>query len=231
MLSQHTRERVELVFKVYWLSPFCTGTVELGETLLSWALRAERIPKKSFTDLFDYETKTSYQVKTGLEGGIVTFARLTTSSQPNLVDSTSPYDWEILGNELLEWVRKRIQEPREEFGAKHIKVARIVYTRDGNFTYYERHVDPDQYDPSLHYWEWRFEGSALNGYLNEEKWFSWYPQGRSSTRNQNQLHFHGEWILMPERGSPDRHDFILGPPAQINFSDFIQVMAPLIRSR
>ena len=228
IISRETIRRIELAFKVYWLSPFCSGTIQLGETLLSWALEAEMLAGKSYADVYNPTTKIAYQIKTGLPSSPVTFARLTTPSQFALANSNDSLDCKILGDELLDWVRNRIEEPKTILGAKEVRVARIIYTKSGDFTYYERPVDPALYDSAAYTWKWSGKGNALEGYKDDEKWFSWYPQGRRGTKNQNQLHYHGENKLIPLGGSGNRHDFSLGRHAQIDFNDMINALLSLI---
>lgn len=228
IISRETIHRIELAFKAYWLSPFCSGTVQLGEILLSWALKAEMLASKSYADMYNPTTKIAYQIKTGLPASPVTFARLTTASQFSLVNSSDLFDCEILGGELLDWVRNRIEEPKTNLGAKEVRIARIIYTKSGDFTYYERLVDPTLYDPATYTWKWSSKGNALEGYKGDEKWFSWYPQGRRGAKNQNQLHYHGENRLIPPEGSGNRHDFSLGRPAQIDFNDMLNALLNLI---
>ena len=228
IIRRETIRRIELAFKVYWLSPFCSGTIQLGETLLSWALEAEMLASKSYADVYNPTAKIAYQIKTGLPKSPVTFARLTTPSQFSLVNSRNSFDCEILGDELLDWVRNRIEEPKMILGAKEVRVARIIYTKSGDFTYYERLVDPTLYDPGAYTWGWSSRGNALEGYKGSEKWFSWYPQGRRGTKNQNQLHYHGENKLIPPGGSGNRHDFSLGRHAQIDFNDMVNALLHLI---
>jgi hypothetical protein len=227
-LSPKTKQRVELVFKAYWLSPFCSGTVEIGETLVAWALQAEMLIGKAYADAYDASTKTAYQIKTGLPTSPVTFARLTTPSQFDLVNSNHSTDINVLGYELLEWVRNRIEEPKQIYDATFVKLSRIIYTKRGEFTYYERIEDPTLHNPQLYTWQWSEKGNALEGYHNNEKWFSWYPQGRRGTKNQNQLHYHGENKLIPPIGSFARHDFVLGRYSQIGFDEFMNAILKLI---
>lgn len=229
ILSEQTKKRMEQAFRAYWLSPFCSGVVQIGETLVSWALEAELIGTKEYADAYNTKTKTAYQIKTGLHSSPVTFARLTTPSQFDLVNSSSQTDIDTLGRELLEWVQRRINEPRTVLKAEHVHVARIVYSQIGNFTYYERDVSGDPHNPQDFTWRWSSKGNALEGYyLGERKWFSWYPQGRRSTRNQNQVHFHGENVLMPDASAPNRYDFHLGEHARITFDTFMTALQPLL---
>jgi hypothetical protein len=192
VLPQGRKQKIWTVLRAYWLSPFCSGKIELGEQLLSWALSAETLASKAYADAYDSESKIAYQIKTGLPDSPVTFARLTTPSQSDLVNSSLPADAEILGKELLSWVSDRIQQPRIILGAEQVRTARLIYTVSGDFTYYEREADPGNFDPRDYSWQWSSRGNALEGYKNNIRWFSWYPQGRQNTKNQNQLHFHGE---------------------------------------
>lgn len=230
ILSTYTKERVEEAIQAYWLSPFCSGVIELGETLLSWALEAQMLASKAYADAYQPEHQIAYQIKTGLPTSPVTFARLTTASQFQLVNSSKQSDLDKLGYELLDWVRHRIMEPIESLNTKEVRVARLIYTKDGTFTYYERLVSPDLYQPKDYVWRWSEKGNALEGYKGDQKWFSWYPQGRDGTRNQNQLHDHGENILIPSSGTSSRHDFSLGPPSQIDFEHFFNAIQPLIEN-
>lgn len=225
--SEETKQRIHQAFRVYWLSPLCPGIVQLGETLVGWALQAALTGGKAYADAFNLQTKTAYQIKTGLRSSPVTFARLTTSSQLNLVNTGRQNDANLLGAELLAWVWQRINQPREVLGAEKIRVARIIYSRLGQFTYYERDVTTDPYDPNDFVWRWSSKGKALEGFYKDRRWFSWYPQGRLATRNQNQLHFHGENDLIPKAGAPNRYDFNLGEPAQVSFDKFMTVVQPL----
>lgn len=227
-LSEETIQRVELAFKVYWLSPFCSGTIELGETLLSWALKAELLSSKAYADAYDAKNRIAYQIKTGLPTSPLTFARLTTPSQFDLVNSSESNDINILGEELLTWVKHRIDEPKTILGAKEVRISRIIYTKSGDFIYYERIVDPNLYDPKHYKWKWSERGNALEGSKNGEKWFSWYPQGRQGAKNQNQLHYHGENKLIPPIESKSRYDFRLGQHAQISFDDAFRELLKLI---
>lgn len=227
-LDNETVSRIELAFKVYWLSPFCSGTIEIGETLLSWALQATLLSSKAYADAYESTKQIAYQIKTGLPSSPVTFARLTTPSQLKLVNSTHTKDIQQLGNELLTWVQNRIEEPKQQLGAKEVRVARIIYTKDGHFTYYERLMDMMHYLPSDYQWRWSIKGNALEGYRNHEKWFSWYPQGRQGTKNQNQLHYHGENMLIPAVGDKSRYDFYLGSHAQVPFDKMVNVLLKLI---
>lgn len=229
ILSEQIKQRIEHAFRAYWLSPFCSGVIQIGETLVSWALEATLLGTKAYADAYNPKTKTAYQIKTGLHSSPVTFARLTTPSQFELVNSSSQADIDALGKELLEWVQQRINEPRAILGAEHVHVARIVYSKTGSFTYYERDVSNDPHDPKDFTWRWSNEGNALEGYYwGEHKWFSWYPQGRRNTRNQNQVHFHGENALMPSIDALNRYDFYLGQHARIPFDKFISVLQPLL---
>lgn len=228
MLSVEKKERIQLAFKAYWLSPFCTGTILLGEPLLSWALEAQLLETKAYADAYDTENKIAYQLKTGLPTSPVTFARLTTSSQAQLVNSSKFEDIQQLGYELLEWVANRIQEPLYNLGAKEVRVARLIYTKAGDFTYYERVSDPTHYQPDLYRYKWSENGNALELHRDGLKWFSWYPQGRLNSKNQNQLHFHGENHLMPDEDSLSRFSFRLGLPAQISFEEMLEVLLPLV---
>jgi hypothetical protein len=227
-INPETLRRVELAFKVYWLSPFCSGTIEIGETLLSWALQADMLASKAYADAYHPATQVAYQFKTGLHNSPVTFARLTTPSQSDLVNRDQPDDLNILGHELLAWVRNRIEEPKTILGAKEVRIARVIYTKSGDFTYYERLVDPTLYDPNADRWQWSSQGNALEGYRHDVKWFSWYPQGRLGTKNQNQLHYHGENQLIPAKDSASRHDFRLGQHAQIDFDAMVTALLQII---
>ena len=231
VLSPTRIERIQLAFRVYWLSPFCTGTILLGEPLISWALEANMLATKAYADAYDIHQKIAYQIKTGLPSSPVTFARLTTSSQFQLVNSKDPQDIAILGHELLHWVRNRIQEPITILGAEEVRIARLLYTKFGDFTYYERLSDSSQFLPENYTFGWSERGNALEVYRNQRKWFSWYPQGRYSTKNQNQLHFHGVNYLMPEIGASNRVDFQLGEPAQIPFDQMVQALLPLVQDK
>lgn len=228
MLSTEKKKRILLAFKAYWLSPFCTGTILLGEPLLSWALNAQLLETKAYADAYDTEKKIAYQLKTGLPTSPVTFARLTTHSQAQLVNSSKPADLQTLSHELLTWVTNRIQEPLHNLGATEVRIARLIYTKLGDFTYYERVSDPKLYNPDLYSYQWSDNGIALELYRNDSKWFSWYPQGRLNSKNQNQLHFHGENHLIPEEDSPNRFNFHLGKPAQISFEQLLDVLLPLV---
>lgn len=228
ILSEQTKQRIEQAFRAYWLSPFCSGVVQIGETLISWALDAVLTNGKAYADAYNTKTKIAYQIKTGLHSSPVTFARLTTPSQFNLVNSSNQADANILGRELLDWVQHRINEPRTMLGASRVHIARVVYSNIGNFIYYERNVENDSLNYENFTWRWSNKGNALEGYYFERKWFSWYPQGREKTRNQNQVHFHGENALIPESGAPNRHDFYLGKHAQISFSKFMDTLQPLL---
>lgn len=231
VLSQQTKQRIEQAFRAYWLSPLCSGDIEVGETVVSWALGAARIGTKAFADAFNVTTKTAYQIKTGLLTSPVTFGRLTTPSQFELVNSPKQEDLNRLGRELLEWVWRRINEPKTVLEANQVRVARVIYSQIGNFTYYERDVSTDPHDPQMFTWKWSNGGKALEGYYSEypeRQWFSWYPQGRLGTRNQNQLHFHGENKFIPSEGALNRYDFYLGKHARISFDDFMGVLQPLI---
>lgn len=227
-LDPETIRRVELAFKVYWLSPFCSGVIEIGETLLSWALQADMLAGKAYADAYNPTSRIAYQIKTGLPTSPVTFARLTTPSQFDLVNSNQPADSDTLGSELLDWVRNRVQEPVSILNAREVRVARIIYTRAGDFIYYERLVDPTLYDPESYRWQWSSKGNALEGYRDGDKWFSWYPQGRQGTKNQNQLHYHGENQHIPPVGSASRHDFRLGKHARITFDAMVEALLQLI---
>ncbi|MDX2077640.1 MAG: hypothetical protein SFZ02_14520 [bacterium] len=228
ILTDETISRIELAFKVYWLSPFCSGTIEIGETLLSWALQATMLSSKAYADAYHSTNQIAYQIKTGLITSPVTFARLTTPSQFDLVNSINQNDIQHLGDELLEWVRNRIEEPKILLGAKEVRVARIIYTKQGDFTYYERLMDINHYLSQDYEWHWSSKGNALEGYRNRVKWFSWYPQGRQGTKNQNQLHYHGENTFLPSVGSKNRHDFRLGTHAQIPFDKMFVALLNLI---
>ena len=229
VLSVQTKQRIEQAFHTYWLSPFCSGVVQIGETLVSWALEATLLGTKEYADAYNTKTKTAYQIKTGLYDSPVTFARLTTHSQSDLVNSANQTDIDTLGKELLAWVHHRINEPRTVLGATHVRVARVVYSRGGNFIYYERDVSGDPQESKDFVWRWSSKGNALEGYyLGKHKWFSWYPQGRRTTRNQNQVHFHGENALAPRAESPNRYDFYLGEPARIPFDKFMITLQPLL---
>lgn len=50
VLTDDRIQRVKQAFKVYWLSPFCSGTILLGEQLLSWALDATLLETKAYAD-------------------------------------------------------------------------------------------------------------------------------------------------------------------------------------
>jgi hypothetical protein len=228
VLSEETKVRVDAVFKTYWASPFCAGTIELGEVLLAWALRADLTQTKQYADAIQTESGIAYQIKTGLRTSPVTFARVTTPSQEQLVNSP---DWEhinTLGHELLEWMRQRITQPYQWPHIKEVRVARVLYTKRGEFTYYERAVASQTDVPDLQSWRWSEAGNALEGYLGNVKWLSWYPQGRQNTRNQNQLHFHGENELIPPPGASNRIDFSMGSPARISFDEIITLLKPLV---
>lgn len=227
-LSSERKERIQLAFKIYWLSPFCTGTILLGEPLLSWALNAELLEGKAFADAYDRQHSIAYQIKTGLPSSPITFARLTTKSQELLVNSANSHDMAILAQELLEWVRNRIQEPKVNLRAKEIHIARIIYTKTGDFTYYERLTDPTLYNPDNYTWQWSVKGNALELYQNEVKWFAWYPQGRLNTKNQNQLHFHGENHLIPTLGASNRLDFQLGQYGRLSLEKMAEALSPLL---
>jgi hypothetical protein len=227
-LSPETIERIELAFKVYWLSPFCSGTIEIGETLISWALKARMLSSKAYADAYQTDSQIAYQIKTGLPTSPVTFARLTTPSQFQLVNDGNPNSPQLLGAELLAWVQERIEQPKKILNAKEVKIARMIYTKSGNFTYYERLVDSSKYDPSLYRWQWSEKGNALEGYQGDHKWFSWYPQGRFGTKNQNQLHDHGENRLIPVENATNRHDFVLGKHAQFEFDEMIIALLQLL---
>jgi len=227
-ISDAVRARIELAFKVYWLSPFCSGTIEIGEQLLSWALESTMLSSKAYADAYNEANQIAYQIKTGLPSSPVTFARLTTPSQFNLVNSAQEGDINQLGSEILMWVRNRIEEPKARLGAKEVHIARIIYTREGNFTYYERVDDATYYLSDDYSWHWSLKGNALEGYRKGKKWFSWYPQGRLGSKNQNQLHYHGENVLIPIEGSPNRHDFYLGIPSKIPFDAMVKSLLELI---
>jgi hypothetical protein len=226
VLSGTTKERVYRATKAYWLSPFCAGTIEIGETLLSWALEARALSSKAYADAYSTHTHIAYQIKTGLPSSPVTFARLTTLSQFEFVNDNNAT--ELLGRELLAWVRIRIEEPMHILGAQEVRVARLLYTRRGDFTYYERISDPNLYLPEDYHWQWSSKGNALEGYREGQKCFSWYPQGRRGTKNQNQLHYHGENLLIPSVNALNRFDFTLGEPAQIEFDALITTILALL---
>jgi hypothetical protein len=146
-----------------------------------------------------------------------------------LVNSTDQKAVDQLGYEVLKWVRNRIDEPKQKFDVDAVRVARIIYTRNGDFTYYERVEDEQHFLPEDYSWRWSAKaGKALEGYRHGERWFSWYPQGRINTRNQNQLHFHGENRLIPPFESSSRYDFSLGVPARIALDTVIDLIAPLL---
>lgn len=134
----------------------------------------------------------------------------------------------VLANELLAWVRQRIQEPLTNLGAQDVRVANITYTKQGDFTYYERHVNPTNYQPEDFDARWSESGKALELYKGDDKWFSWYPQGRQNSRNQNQLHFHGENHLTPDADAPNRFDFMLGEYGTIEFNVMLNALLPLV---
>ncbi|GEM_PF-4562321 len=229
-LTEQTKQRLEAGFRAYWLSPFCAGTIEIGEPIIAWALGASHLGTKAFADAYNIQTKVAYQIKTGLVNSPVTFARLTTPSQSQLVNSDHQADRDRLGAELLAWVHARINEPKALLGAEQVRVARIIYTQIGSFTYYERDTAHDPYDPSQFSWIWSTKGNALEGYYENKKWFSWYPQGRLQTKNQNQLHFHGENAFIPPAGAANRHDFYLGKFGRITFDDFMKAMLPIVNT-
>lgn len=226
ILTEATKERVYRAIKAYWLSPFCDGTIEIGEILISWAIGARTLSSKAYADAYNPETQIAYQIKTGLPSSPLTFARLTTSSQFDLVNDDKAAT--ILGNELLAWVRSRIEEPKAFLGAREVRIARLIYTRAGDFSYYERLSEPSHYLPEDYSWQWSSKGNALEGYRAGEKAFSWYPQGRRATKNQNQLHYHGENLLIPTPNSPNRFDFSLGKAGQIEFDVFITKILELL---
>ena len=229
ILSDLTKERVYRAIKAYWLSPFCPGTIEIGETILSWALGAKSLSSKAYADAYNPETRIAYQIKTGLPSSPVTFARLTTPSQFDLVNDDKAVG--NLGHELLIWVQARIQEPQNLLGAEEVRIARLIYTRHGDFTYYERLSEPSLYSPEKYDWRWSIKGNALEGYHESQKIFSWYPQGRRGTKNQNQLHYHGENLLIPPIDAPTRFDFSLGEPGQIEFDIFITTILTLLKEQ
>lgn len=186
------------------------------------------LSSKAYADAYESTKQIAYQIKTGLLSSPVTFARLTTPSQFSLVNSTNQADIQQLGDELLTWVQNRIEEPKQLLGAKEIRVARIIYTKNGNFTYYERLMNAEHYLLSDYEWQWSIKGNALEGYRNGAKWFSWYPQGRQGTKNQNQLHYHGENTLIPQVDSKSRYDFYLGEHSQIPFDKMVNALLNLI---
>jgi hypothetical protein len=228
VLSERKQQRIQDALKAYWLSPFCTGTILLGEPLLSWALEAEMLASKAYADAFDKANGIAYQIKTGQPKSPVTFARLTTPSQFQWVNANHSLAAATLGDELLYWVRSRIEEPKQRLNAVEVRVARLIYTVGGQFIYYERHSIVAVFDPSDYQWQWSAAGNALQGYRNGQHWFSWYPQGRQNSKNQNQLHFHGENALIPTMGSPNRMDFTLGQYGQISFDRMLNAINKLL---
>jgi len=227
ILSENRKHRIKQAFQAYWLSPFCTGTILLGEPLLSWALEARMLSTKGYADAYDPHSKVAYQIKTGLASSPLTFARLTTKSQFEFVNDPDLAKASLLGHELLEWVKHRVEEPKKLLGAIDVHVARLIYNTKGTFTYYERLSTIDIYDPTHYMWKWSSKGHALEGFRHNERWFSWYPQGREKSKNQNQLHFHGENYLIPDIGLPNRYDFELGEYGQIPFEKMLAALVPL----
>jgi len=209
-------KEIEECIKCYLTTPF-SSMAKLGnelEDIIAYVRGGVVNSAFSFADVII--DRVGWQIKTS-SSYVIIWKRISFPNQTDLIEK-SKINPQELGNMLLNNCNEHVEKCAIKYNLDLFVYSRLITSKNGMFSYFERPVDKILFSPEMFYWKWgeRNDYPTFAGYhvVTGEKWFSW------SGMKDNQFRFMGEhnWHLTDNH--PNKHTFHVDMKNKMSFGEY-----------